>query len=978
MSTAQVDSHQDFSAQLVEGSEYAGFTVVDVIPLAEFSGTAYVMRHGRTGARAVWVACDDENKSFAISFKTPSQNDKGVFHIIEHSVLCGSDRFPVKEPFVNLLKTSMQTFLNALTFADKTMYPVASTNTADLENLMDVYLDAVLHPAIYHRPRIFEQEGWHYELTDEDELVYNGVVFNEMKGATSDPDDVLGLALDRALFPQTAYRFESGGDPRAIPTLTYEEFIDAHARHYDLSNSYVVLYGDMDIERELAFIDQRFAGAESRGAGSPNPLELQEPVRAPYTRVEMATAPENASVALAYVIGTAADRDDVLSCDILLDAIAGSNEAPLKRAVLDAGLGDDFVAVLIDGELQPRVLFQLKGAREGVAEEFRTLVESTCARLAREGIGHDQIAASLAQAEFNLREQDFGAYPTGIAVSVQVMSSWLYDDERPVDYLRYESTLAKMKDGIDKGYFERLLERVVCMSTHCAHVELVPVEEGASAEEQVELAERRATLSDEDCAHIREEVEALRREQEAPDSPEDLAKLPRLAISDIGDSRPEPEVLKTDSPLPCLVHELDTKHIDYLYLYFDLCHVPFEDLPYVGMLSDLLGKLGTNKHDAASLDTLIELNLGSLGFFSETYPKDGDLHEALSLFVMSASALSENVERLVDIPQEVWAHTQFDDTDRIFAILQQRRIVLEQHFVNAGHAAATARLSAQYGAASKISNCLSGVDYYLFLKDLLQNWEDRREGLTAKLESVASAIFGSDNVTASFIGAAQDRERFWECGGTLGLRSHEQLGKVLVAPETSPCNEAFVIPSNVSFVGAGMAVPPTDASAFAAWCVAQRVLSYDYLWNEVRVKGGAYGVGFRHTHSGLRQFWSYRDPGIDATLERYDRTAEWLAAWQTNDEDLSGYVVATVAKHDAPVKPRQLARRQDTLRFVGKDQAWRDEVRKAELSITAEGLRSLAKSIACFAQQRTVCVFAPREAIEASNVVFDEVIDLMA
>ncbi len=964
-------------AELMVGTTYDGFSVRKIIPLPELSGSAYVMRHEASGARALWVSCDDDNKSFAIAFKTPPADDKGVFHIIEHSVLCGSDRFPVKEPFVNLLKTSMQTFLNALTFGDKTMYPVASTNTADLENLMDVYLDAVLHPAIYHRPRIFEQEGWHYELTEEGELTYNGVVFNEMKGATSDPDDVLFLGLDRAMFPDTPYRFESGGDPRAIPTLTYEQFLDAHARHYDLANSYIIFYGDMDIERELAFVDERLRGATSRDAGAPNPLPLQQPVRPELSRITMATAPENASVALAYAVGTSADRERVLASDVLLDAIAGSNEAPLKRVVLDAGLADDFHAILVDGELQPRVVFQLKGAKEGVAQTFRTLVEQTCARLCREGIGHDQLAASLAQAEFNLREQDFGSYPTGIAVSMLVMSSWLYDDDRPVDYLRYEDELASMKAGLDEGYFERLLESLICNSEHCAEVELVPVNEGSASEEAAELAERLAALSSEDLEHINDEVAALRREQETPDAPEDLAKLPQLKVSDIGPAKAEPAMIEVAAPLPCLAHELDTRHIDYVYHYFDLRHLAFEDLPYVGMLGSLLGKLPTEHHTAAELDTLVELNLGALEFFSETHVDDDDLSRALPKFVVGASALSEKVRELAVIPSEVWGTTRFDDTARILAILQQRRIALEQHFVNAGHASAMARLSAQYSKAARISGAIAGVDYYLFLKDLLAHWDERKDALPALLKDLSSRIFTASNVTVSFTGSAEDRELFWEAGGMLGLSPSDCTHRLEV-PMSKPCNEAFVIPSNVSYVGAGMGPSPHDDGSFGVWSVAQRVLSYDYLWNEVRVKGGAYGTGFRRMQSGIEQFWSYRDPGIDATLARYDAASAWLEAWDPTEDEFTGYVVSTVASHDAPTKPRQLARRQDVLHFSHKPEGWRDQVRSEELSATAQVIKSLSKPLADLHDCRTACVFGPREAIEASSVAFDTIVDLMA
>ena len=586
--------------KLAVGTHHEGFTVTQVEPLPELEGYAYVMRHDASGARMMWLAVDDDNKSFSISFKTPPADDTGVFHILEHSVLCGSDRFPVKEPFVNLLKTSMKTFLNAMTFPDKTMYPVASTNVADLENLMDVYLDAVLHPAIYQRPRIFEQEGWHLEVDDEGKaLSYNGVVYNEMKGALSDPGDVLALELGRALFPDSPYRFESGGDPRSIPTLTYEQFIDAHARHYTLANSYTILYGNLDIDRELAFVGERFDGATDRGAGAPNELPLQAPVTPAPVRVEMDCAREDATVGLGYVCGTAAERERMCALDVLVDTLTGSNEAPLKRAVLDAGLGDDFTATILEHGLQIELVFRLRGAKEGVAERFAELVEGECARMVAKGIERERLEASLASLEFGLRELDPGSTGNGVYLSMRSLSSWLYDDERPVDYLRFEESMDHMRAGLDGGYFEDLLRDVICESDHHVTVEIVPVadgaaaassaraetdrnsirnaasrdriravtvcmsgflsfgagEDGAAAEEEARLASLRATMSDEDIEGVRREVAALREMQEAPDSPEDLATLPCLTIDDIGEADEEKIAYFKDVSLDHLVEQ---------------------------------------------------------------------------------------------------------------------------------------------------------------------------------------------------------------------------------------------------------------------------------------------------------------------------------------------------------------------------------------------------------------------------------------
>ena len=980
--TDNADRFASPDPSLAVGTTHQGFTVTAIHELPELSGTAYVMRHDASGARLMWIATSDTNRSFAIAFKTPPADDTGVFHILEHSVLCGSERFPVKEPFVNLLKSSMQTFLNALTFPDKTMYPVSSTNVADLENLMDVYLDAVLHPAIYQRPRIFEQEGWHLEYDeDTDALTYNGVVFNEMKGSLSDPDEISFMHLQRDLFPDTPYRFESGGDPRAIPTLTYERFIDHHARHYNLPNSYTILYGDLDIERELSFIESRFDAAAKREVGLPNELPLQAPVVSPMRQVKMATAPENASVSLAFVLGTSADRERVLAADILLDALAGSNEAPLKRAVLDAGIGDDFQVQLIDGLLQPQLLFVLKGAKPGVAERFASLVRDTCARLCEDGIDPERLSASLAQAEFNLRENDWGSsYSDGVALSMQALSSWLYDDERPVDFLRYEQEIAHMHEGLDKGYFEQLLDEAVCKSVHHAAIELVPTEEGDAAEEAAELKALREGMSDEQLEQVVREVEALREEQEREDDPEDLAKLPRLAVSDIGEAPAERAAQMVDAPLPCIAHELDTHRIVYAYQYFDLRRLSFEDLPYVGILTDVLGKLDTERLSAAKLDTVVEGNLGSLNYFVEVYGDDYDSTYAQPYLVVGSSALAEKVDQLATLPAEVWSTTRFDDLEQIHDILQQRRLSLEQFYLGSGHNAAASRLATYFLSASKVLGTMTGVDYYLFVKDLLAHWDERAAGLSAHLSDLVARIFTADEVLVSLTCSAEDRKRYWEAAGTLGLpiAGEEACAHRLATPEPTVRNEAFVVPANVCFAVEGQARSSLDKSEIGTWNIASRALSYDYLWNEVRVKGGAYGSGFRRTNQGLMQFWSYRDPAATPTVERFENAAAWIGEWSPTAEDLAGYIVSVVASHDAPVKPRQLARRQDSLHIAGRPDGWRDAIRSQELAVTADAVRALAPSLAELPERRAICVFGGREKIDAcAKELGLTVVDLM-
>ena len=546
MPTISTDPRAAAAALLVPGTTCHGFAVERCETVPELDSDAYVLRHTTSGARLLYLACDDENKAFAIGFKTPPADSTGVFHILEHSVLCGSAKFPVKEPFVDLIKSSMQTFLNAMTYPDKTIYPVATTNEQDLYNLMDVYLDAVFNPAIYTKPTIFEQEGWHYELDlpegAESEgdgsaaslrkgtLRYNGVVFNEMKGALSDPMSVLDDAVNAALYPDTAYAHESGGDPRAIPALTYEQFLDTHARHYNPSNSYITLYGDLDVDRALAFLDERYlsqpsaasrrmdaavAAGEDPSALAPNPLDVQEPVTCEYKRVEMATTPENALVGLGLVLGSALDRKRTIAADILFEALLGSNEAPVKKAILAAGLGGNVVSYTAAESLQPYELIMLQNAQPGVARELRRVFQDACRDLCEHGVPRERLEAIISSNEYDLRQRDYGI-ADGVAIACDALSTWLYDDDAATLALKYGPVYEELRGELDGSYFEDLLRELVLENDHMALVELVPVDaaEGAEGAEAAELAAKRDAMTDAELADVVERTAALRAAQE--------------------------------------------------------------------------------------------------------------------------------------------------------------------------------------------------------------------------------------------------------------------------------------------------------------------------------------------------------------------------------------------------------------------------------------------------------------------------------
>lgn len=1010
MPTTSTDPRAAAAALLVPGTTCHGFAIERCETVPELDSDAYVLRHTVSGARLLYLACDDENKAFAIGFKTPPADSTGVFHILEHSVLCGSAKFPVKEPFVDLIKSSMQTFLNAMTYPDKTIYPVATTNEQDLYNLMDVYLDAVFNPAIYTKPTIFEQEGWHYELDlpegdgdssaaslHEGTLRYNGVVFNEMKGALSDPMSVLDDAVNAALYPDTAYAHESGGDPRAIPALTYEQFLDTHARHYNPSNSYITLYGDLDVDRALAFLDERYlsqpsaasrrmdaavAAGEDPSTLAPNPLDAQAPVTCEYKRIEMATTPENALVGLGLVLGSALDRKRTIAADILFEALLGSNEAPVKKAILAAGLGGNVVSYTAAESLQPYELIMLQNAQPGVARELRRVFQDACRDLCEHGVPRERLEAIISSNEYDLRQRDYGI-ADGVAIACDALSTWLYDDDAATLALKYGPVYEELRGELDGSYFEDLLRELVLQNDHMALVELVPVDaaEGAESAEAAELATKRDAMTDAELADVVERTAALRAAQEAEDTPEDKATLPRLRVSDIGEARPEPPlVVDTTAPIPCLRHGIPTNRLAYAMQYFDLSCVAFEDLPYVTLLCRLLKQLPTREHSAEELDNLLAGKLGFLSFTTEVMTQP-DVDGVRPYLLVSAGALSEKIDALASLPREVWSSTLLADADadRVRDVLTQIRIGLEQGFINNGHSAALGRAMSYSSPSAVVREQLSGVDFYLFLRDLLEHFDERLDGLRAKLAELADHIFVADGCMASFTGSDEDFDAYWDAAGDLGLDAGDgaDAGRnALVVPEPRDRHEAFVIPSDICFAARACDPRRLGIDVTGAWAVAANALSYDYLWNEIRVKGGAYGCGFRAAGERQTAFYTYRDPAVDPSIERMERAGAWLGSFEPDEAAFEGFIVSCVSGMDAPVKPYALTKRRNTTYLAGLDPHAREERRAQMLAATPAELRSLGADVTRIAAVAPTCVFGGRDVIAKSNAGFN-VIDLL-
>lgn len=966
---------------LAVGSRLSDFEIVRAEYVPELEGAVYEFAHTKSKHKVLWLQTADTNRAFAIAFQTPPKDSTGVFHILEHSVLCGSNKYPVKEPFVDLFKTSMQTFLNAFTFSDKTMYPVSSTNVADLENLMDVYLDAVFHPRIYSKKQIFEQEGWHLELQDTEAgetLTYNGVVYNEMKGALSDPDDFLVGKLDELLYPDTCYRYVSGGDPKNIPNLSYEDFLDSHSHHYSLDNSKSMLYGDLDIERELDFLAKRFAAVKSPAA-KPNILAEQKALVPAPTKVEMATDSTNAALGMGYVLGKATDIEELLAQSILWDALAGTNEAPLKKAVLEAGLCDDLYISLQNHKLQPYLLILAKGLKEGHADDFVALVQNTLASLVQDGIDKRRLEASIAYEEFSLREGSDAFGSDGIAYAVDVFSTWLYSEDDPVCALRYEDALAHIKAGLKTDYFEKLLETSILKSEHHAQIELVPKEIDATKDEKEKLEAIYKKLTEADKKQIKDEVEQLRSLQEAEDAPEDLAKLPRLSIQDLADYKAHPAMQhKKLENFDLLYHDLPTKKIIYARQYFPIQHLMLEDIAPLALMSSLFGKLATDAYTAEELDTKISLKLGNLTTSLAAYNKEDGSGDFGAYFKVSASALPENVEEIATLPAHIWAHTNYHDEARIYAILQQEKQNYIANFTSNGSGSAVSRLYSQISAAGRFADEVSGVNNYLYLTDLLDHWDEKKEAFFATLDRLQKTVFTKEGLFVSLTSASEEKDAYLKAAADFGLLplGADKENNNLNIPLDTPKNEAFIISGMVNYVAEGASKPQLDLEHPGLLAVASQALSLDYLWNEVRVKGGAYGAGFKADRLGNQFFWSFRDPSIDATLERYGKAKEWLASWKDENNSLEGYIVSSVARCVKPLKPKAIAALQESLFFKELPQNYMEEVRSQILEVHEADMRDAATRLHNLDDEHIVCVFGTKAAIEASQVKFDNIVEL--
>lgn len=948
-----------------------GFTVTRISEVGKI-GTLYEMVYEKNGARLSYFERDDHNKTFSIAFKTIPEDDTGVFHIIEHSVLCGSEKFPVKEPFVELLKSSLNTFLNAMTFDDKTMYPVASKNEKDFLNLVEVYLDAVFAPKILTKPEIFYQEGWHYELTDKDaELTYKGVVFNEMKGAYSAADQLVYRYMPKLLAPNTCYSNNSGGDPEAIPNLTYEQFIASYKRYYHPSNSYIFLDGIMDLSKVLPLIDSYLSRFERAEVDATIPMQPVIPRVEKTFEYEVGAGEDEsgkARLALGKVVARFDEPEKCAAYAVISDILAGSNEAPLKKALLGAGLCEDVSMSLYDGIQQNAIVIEAKNAKvENLSKIEEIITESL--KAASEGFDKERLHASVKFAEFKAREADFGSAPAGLIYAMGTLETQLYGGD-PTATLDKAAVYASLYEKIDTGYFEDLV-RELLSEENSAKLTLLPSKTLADerlAAEKARLAAARASWSEAELEEVLSLNESLLAWQKSEDSEEALKTLPTLTLDDISRT-PEDFTVEEGEILGerTLLYRASTNGIVYADLFFPLTDLSEEEISLASFLSTILGNLPTEKYGTIELQDEVKKNLGALKTAITTYTgKGGDVTPYM---VLSASALEADTDKLVELCREVILATDFSDKKLLRDILKQSKLATEMSFVEEGHSVAITRASAAFSAQARIDDLVDGVGFLSAIRALDESFDSTDLG--ARLASLARRIFTRDGATVALIG---------EENPALAEKLMKMLPVSNKKPKTTAImplgarREAIIIPAQVAYASICANLNKLGFELTGSQNVARNIVSYSYLWNVVRVQGGAYGAGMIVRQNGDVGYYSFRDPTPARTLEAYHSAGKFLSEFAQSTDDFTKFVIGAVGDAEPLRTPRTAGTLAFSLYFGGVTHADTCRRRAQLVETGREDLLTVAKLLDAVAEGGSVVVVGGKDKINEAD--FDEVISI--
>ena len=962
---------------------YSGFRLDRIERIDEINGTAYEMKHEKSGARLIYIDSPDSNKVFNIAFRTTPHNSTGVAHIMEHSVLCGSRKFPLKEPFVELVKGSLNTFLNAMTYPDKTMYPVASKNDKDFHNLMDVYLDAVFYPRVREDAEIVMQEGWHYELENaDDELTYKGVVFNEMKGVYSSPDSVLERQMMRELFPDTTYGVDSGGDPDYITDLTYEEFQEFYRVHYHPSNSYIFLYGDMNIEEQLAFLNDEYLSHFDA-----IDVHTEVALQAPFTEGKVVSYPysvgseeptDNRTLhSFAYVLPDVTPEHS-LAFEVLTHALLTSPAAPLKQALVKAGIGSDVSGYYLDSIRQPMWTVQATGSNLDKQADLQRIVESTLQDLCDKGLDKELLEASLNSIEFALRESDFGGRPIGLAYIIRMMDNWLYDND-PLELLHYEEALTNIRNGLAGTYFEDLIRHSILNNNHKVLVSIYPergLQERKDAEVKEHLAAVKANMTKEEIDAIVEQTKRLKIRQETPDSDEALASIPLLELSDLNPNMEAVE--RRESKIGnTTVHFVPTftKGINYVGLYFKLNCLTEDDLFYADILSDILGRVDTAERGYEALAKDINMNLGGLSSDITAISKDGKRDEFTPLMIVRAKALHSKLPDLCRLINEVVQKADYSDDQRLTELVQESKAIWDNEAFRRGNSIVSQRVMAQVSAVGKFRDN-GNLGYYQKISELASN-PAALPLLPEKLAEVARKIFRANNVDIMFVGEEGELEAFENLMKPLveTWDTTELSNDVLQITRLSG-NDGIVTAGKVQYVAQGGNFIDHGFKHVGPMSVLETILRYEYLWIRIRVQGGAYGAFANFYDDGNMIFCSYRDPNLLETLDVYKELPQYLRDFTLTDREMRKYIIGTMSSLDLPMTPALRGPRAMGMYFSGAKLEDKVEFRKQVIACKPEDIVALADVVEPVLNDNHICTMGNEQKIKDAGNVFDNIVSL--
>lgn len=964
--------------------DLAEYEILDEHRVEDVQSDGFILRHKKSGARIAILSNNDDNKVFYIGFRTPPEDETGVPHIIEHTTLCGSKKFPVKDPFIELAKGSLNTFLNAMTYPDKTVYPVASCNDQDFKNLMDVYLDAVFNPNITKYEEIFKQEGWHYELTGkDDELKINGVVYNEMKGAYSSPDEVLSSQIYRSLFPDNTYSKDSGGNPEYIPKLTYEAYLDFYHKYYHPSNSYIYLYGDMDVVERLEWLDKEYLSlydykkVNSEINKQPAFDEIKN-VEAQYS-ITMDDSQENKTY-LSYnrVVGDTLDEMLYQAFDVLDYALVSSPGAPVKQALIDAGIGDDVYGSYDAGILQPVFSFVAKNANASQADEFESIIENTLKEVVKTGINKEALLAGINSSEFKFREADFGQFPKGLLFGLNCLDSWLFDDMKPFIHLECLGTFAKLRKAVDTDYFEKLIQEYLLDNTHGSSVTVKPKRGLGNEREEAlakELSDYKASLSDEEIKKLIEDTEHLKKYQEEPSSDEDLRKLPMLTRADMKkNAMPFSNIEDELLDVKVVRHDIESNGIDYISFLFDAGDFAQSELGYLGFFTNALGLVSTEKYSYTDLANATNIYTGGISTGTASHPDIKDRNNFVFKFEVKLKVLEKNLDKALELMEQMLLTSDFTDTKRLGELVAQIKARLQANLSSSGHLVAAMRSMSSFSRYALYQDELKGIAFYRSICRIEKELSESPKSVSDKLAAIARKLFARNRMLISFTG---NNEAYGNAKPSLekviaGFNKMSAVGNQAEV-HFNTAKEAFIDASQIQYVAKTGDFICEGYEYTGALRLLRIILSYDYLWINVRVKGGAYGCMNTFLRSGESYFVSYRDPNLSDTLDVYDRIPEYIKNFSPDERDMTKYIIGTFSALDTPMNPEAKGSRSLSAYLEGityeQIQKERDEILNAQ----PEDIRRLADLVEAVLKKDSICVIGNENMIKESAGLFENV-----